>query len=442
MKSKLEHLFAASERSVTLLLLCGILVTVATIPTRSSAQGTNPAAEQLAQDPRVSRALTWLTDNVSWATDEQARITEIPAPPFQETQRAAYIRKLFLSYGLRVVTDDAGNVLGQKAGQSDDEVVILSAHLDTVFPANAKVTVKREGARLSAPGISDNGSGLASLVALARVLHETKIKTRRTIVFAANVGEEGEGNLRGMRKIVEAYGKRLKYVIVLDGASTDHVTTSALASRRIEVTITGPGGHSWSDFGLPNPIHAMGRGINRFIRVRVPDNPRTTFNVGVIEGGTSVNSIPFRASIKVDLRSEAETELDHLQNALRDAMEAGVAEEMAAATERGKANRGAEKLEVKLRVLGVRPGGELPANSPLLAAVLDADRYLGNHSRTERSSTDANIPLSMGISAISLGCGGKAGGAHSLAEWYEPAGRELGLKRILLTLLEVTGVQP
>jgi tripeptide aminopeptidase len=442
MRRQLERHLSTRKRPVTLLLLCGILVTMATLSARSSAQGTNPAAEQLAHDPRVSRALAWLTDNVSWVTEEQVRITEIAAPPFQETQRATYMRKLFIASGLRVTTDDAGNVLGEKVGQSSDEVVILSAHLDTVFPANAKVNVKREGGRLSAPGISDNGSGLASLAALARVLHEAKIKPRRTIVFAANVGEEGEGNLRGMRKIVEAYGKRLKFAIVLDGASTDHVTTSALASRRIEVTITGPGGHSWSDFGLPNPIHAMARGINLFIRVRVPDDPRTTFNVGLIEGGTSVNSIPFRASIKVDLRSEAETELDRLQNALREAMEAGVAEEMAAATEKGKANRGVDKLEVKLRILGIRPGGELPAGSPLLAAVQDADRYLGNRSRAERSSTDANIPLSMGIHAISLGSGGKAGGAHSLGEWYEPAGRELGLKRILLTLLEVSGVQP
>lgn len=434
-----------SDRDVNLLLLCGILLAMATISARSSshAQGSRPAAEQLAQDPRVGRALAWLADNTPWVTDEQVRITEIPAPPFHESARAAYLRKLFNSYGLRTNLDDAGNVIGERPGQSNDELVLVSAHLDTVFPAGAKVQVRREGGRIVAPGISDNGTGLASLVAIARVLQETRIKPRRTIIFAANVGEEGEGNLRGMRKLIEGYGKRLKYAIALDGAGTDHVTTMALASRRVEVTVSGPGGHSWSDFGLPNPIHALARGINRFVRVRVPDDPRTSFNVGVIEGGTSVNSIPFRASIRVDLRSEAESELDRLLAALREAMEAGVSEEMSAAIERGKATRnGPEKLDLKIRVLGIRPGGELSENSPLLAALLDADRYLGNKSRRERSSTDANIPLSLGIEAISMGGGGRAGGAHSMTEWYDPAGRELGLKRILLTLLEVSGVQP
>ncbi len=416
---------------------------MATISARNLAQADKPAAELLAQDPRVSRALAWLADNAGWVTDEQVRITEIPAPPMREAERAAYVRKLFSAYGLRVSTDDTGNVTGERVGGVSDEVVMLSAHLDTVFPAGTPTQVRREGTRLSAPGISDNGAGLATLMAIVRALQEAKIKPRRTIVFAADVGEEGEGNLRGIRRLVEAYGKRLKYVIALDGASTDHVTTSALASRRVEVVLTGPGGHSWSDFGMPNPIHALARGVSRFVKTRVPDSPRTTFNVGEIEGGTSVNSIPFRAAIKVDLRSESESELDRLQTALREAMEAGVAEEMAAATERGMARRDdGERLEVKFHVLGIRPGGELPAGSPLLAALQDADRYLGNRSRQERSSTDANVPLSLGIPAISIGGGGRAGGAHSLHEWYEPTGRELGLKRALLTLLEVAGVQP
>jgi tripeptide aminopeptidase len=391
----------------------------------------------------VSRALLWLTENVSWVTEEQVQITEIPAPPFHETQRGAYLRKLLGACGLKVTTDEAGNVVGERGGELKDEIVILSAHLDTVFPANGQIEVRREGSRWVGPGISDNGAGLAALVAVARALNETKIKPRRTIVFAADVGEEGEGNLRGVRKLIETYGSRLKYLIALDGANTDHVTTSALASRRVEVSVTGPGGHSWSDFGLPNPIHALARGINRFVRVRVPEDPRTTFNVGEIEGGSSVNAIPSRASIKVDLRSESEAELDRLQTSLREAMEGGVAEEMAGAANRGMANRNSsEKLELKFRVLGIRPGGELAKDSPLLAALQEADAYLGNHSRQERSSTDANVPLSLGIHAVSIGSGGRAGGAHSLNEWYDPSGRELGLKRVLLTLLGVAGVQP
>jgi tripeptide aminopeptidase len=432
-----------AEHPVKLLPLCVILMAMATVSTRNPAQTGRPAAEQLAQDARVSRALAWLGSNVFWVTDEQVHVTEIPAPPMQEAQRAAYIKKLLGSFGLKVSADDTGNVIGERSGELGDELVMVAAHLDTVFPAGTDVRVKRDGGRLLAPGISDNGTGLATMIGIARVMNEAKLKPRRTILFVADVGEEGEGNLRGMRKLMETYGKRLKYVIAIDGASTDHVTTQALASRRIEVVVNGPGGHSWSDFGLPNPIHAVARGLSRFVRTRVPESPRTTFNVGQIEGGTSVNSIPFQASIKVDLRSESEAELDRLQTALREAVDAGVAEEMGAAIERGMAQKdGPEKLEVKFRVMGVRPGGELSANSPLLAALQDADRYLGNRSRIERSSTDANIPLSMGIHSISIGGGGRAGGAHSLVEWYDPSGRELGLKRAFLTLIEVAGVQP
>lgn len=398
------------------------------------------APQQLVADPRVARALEWLAKNVNWVNDEQVRITEVPAPPFYESQRAAYLRKLLSCCGLRVRTDAVGNVVAERLGETSGEVVLVAAHLDTVFPPGTQVRVRRENGRLYAPGIADNGTGLAALAAVARALNEGKIKTRLTVVLAANVGEEGEGNLRGMRQLVESYGKRLRYVIALDGSGTDHVTAAALASKRVEITLTGPGGHSWSDFGLPNPIHALSRSLARFVRVHVPEEPRTTFNVGEIEGGTSVNSIPHRAAVKVDLRSESELELDRLEAALRAAIQTGVEEEMAFAHDRGMARGANGKLEAKFRVLGIRPGGELPENSPLLVAVREVDRLLNNHSRLERSSTDANVPLSMGIHAISLGAGGRSGGAHSLGEWYDPAGRELGLKRVLLTLLGVAGV--
>jgi di/tripeptidase len=238
-----------------------------------------------------------------------------------------------------------------------------------------------------------------------------------------------------MRALVETYKPRLRAVIVLDGSSTEHVTTKALASRRLEAAITGPGGHSWSDFGMPNPINALVRSSVRFINTKVPATPRTTFNLGQIEGGTSVNSIPFEAKLKVDIRSESEDELVRLEAALRECVAAGVRDEMESARDRSKG-----KLEWKVELLGSRPGGELPADSMLLAALRSADDYLGNQSRIERSSTDANIPLSQGIDAISIGAGGNGGGAHSLQEWYEPAGREMGLKRALLTLLGVSGV--
>jgi acetylornithine deacetylase/succinyl-diaminopimelate desuccinylase-like protein len=209
----------------------------------------------------------------------------------------------------------------------------------------------------------------------------------------------------------------------------------------VEITVTGPGGHSWSDFGTPNPIHALGRGIARFVTARVPESPRTSFNIGEIEGGTSVNSIPSRAVMKVDLRSESETELAKLEGFLRDSIQSGIEEEMSAARDRGMAG-GSNTLEWKTNVLGIRPAGELPENSPLLASLLAADTRLGNRSRRERSSTDANIPLSLGIHAISVGAGGRSGGAHTLEEWYDPSGREMGLQRIALTVLGVAGLEP
>jgi len=234
---------------------------------------------------------------------------------------------------------------------------------------------------------------------------------------------------------VDAYRDRLKAAIVLDGSSIDHVTTKALASRRVEVVITGPGGHSWSDFGIPNPINALIRGSVRFISTRVPSTPRTTFNIGQISGGTSVNSVPHEASLKVDLRSENEDELLRLESALRECVAAGARDEMEASRDRSKG-----KLEWKLDLLGSRPGGELAAGSPLLAALRAADEFVGNESRQERASTDANIPLSVGIDAIAIGAGGNGGGAHSLQEWYESEGREIGLRRVLLTLLGSSGV--
>ena len=270
-------------------------------------------------------------------------------------------------------------------------------------------------------------------------MNDPQLKTRKTFLFVADVGEEGEGNLRGMRRLIETYGSRLRYLVALDGSSIDHVTSAALASHRVEVSVSGPGGHSWSDFGAPNPIHALARGIARFAATPVPRTPRTSFNVGEIQGGTSVNAIPSRASIKVDLRSESDVELGTLAAALEAAIQAGVDEEMAAARERGVPV--ADGLAIETKVMGIRPGGELPEDSPLLAALYAADAYLANRSRIERASTDANLPLSLGIPAIALGAGGRSGGSHSLGEWYDPTGRKIGLQRILLTVLQVAGLE-
>jgi tripeptide aminopeptidase len=425
--------FGTVKRVVVCVILSAMPIrsTVAAHPPKS------PRPTALAEQARVRSALDWFEKNEQWIADQQTRLTQIPAPSFQEEKRAEAVKALLASMGLTVHSDKLGNVVGELHGATDKEVVMLAAHLDTVFPAGTDVNVIREGDRLIAPGISDNGTGLAGLIAVARAMHDSKIQPQRTILFAANVGEEGEGNLRGMRALIDVYRQRLRAVIVLDGSGIDYVTTKALASKRLEVVITGPGGHSWSDFGMPNPINALVRGAVRFINTKVPVSPRTTFNIGQVEGGTSVNSIPYEAELKVDLRSENEDEITRMEAALRESMAAGVKDEIDNSRDRSRG-----KLDWKLNVIGSRPGGELAPDSPLLASLRAADDVVGMKSRAERSSTDANIPLSMGIDAISIGAGGNGGGAHSLQEWYEPAGREVGLKRVLLTLLGVSGLAP
>ena len=416
-------------------LVCVILLAM---PVRSAAPSHASRQAQRSRLPdnaRVRAALDWFTPNISWVNDQQVRITEIPAPPFQEAQRAAAVKELLAETGLPAHIDKTGNVIGELRGENEKEIVVISAHLDTVFPPGTDVKVHRDASHMTAPGISDNGSGLAALLALASAVQFAHLKPQRTVLFVGDVGEEGEGNLRGMRALVDAYRGKLKAIVVLDGSGTDHVTTKALASRRLEALITGPGGHSWSDFGMPNPINALVRGSVRFINTKVPASPRTTFNIGQIEGGTSVNSVPYEARLKVDIRSESEDELTRLESALRECIAAGVRDEMDSARDRSKG-----KLEWKVELLGSRPGGELAQDSPLLAALRAADEFVGNQSRIERSSTDANIPLSLGIDAISIGAGGSGGGAHSLQEWYDSAGREAGLKRALLTVLGVSGV--
>lgn len=428
---KLSPSFVVKCAAVSAILLVAM-------PARSALPINAPRAATLAQLPenrQVRAALDWFSPHLGWINDEQARLTEIPAPPFHEEQRAAAVKVLLAAVGLDVQIDKTGNVIGELRGANDKEIVVLSAHLDTVFPPGTDVKVQREAGRMIAPGISDNGTGLAALVAIARAMHEARIKPQRTILFVADVGEEGEGNLRGMRALVDTYRGKLSAVIIMDGSGIDHVTTKALASRRLEVIVTGPGGHSWSDFGIPNPINALVRASLRFINTRVPASPRTTYNIGEIEGGTSVNSIPHEAHMKVDTRSESEEELTRLETALREAVAAGVRDELESSRDRSKG-----KLDWKVNLLGSRPGGELRSDSPLLAALRYADSFVGNESRAERASTDANVPLSLGIDAVALGAGGNGGGAHSLQEWYDPSGREIGLQRALLTLLGVSGV--
>src|ERR1700723_4277371 len=401
-----------------------------------SARPSDDSIEKLAVAAGCARGLDWIGKNADWVTQQQIQLTEIPAPEFNEAQRAEFVKKLFESTGLKARIDKTGNVIAERPGSDSKSVILLAAHLDTVFPASTDVRVKREAKRLTAPGIADNGAGLAALVGMARALSESRIRTTKTIVLAGDVGEEGEGNLRGIRALVESYSSRLSAVIAVDGASTEHITTQGIASHRFEIAITGPGGHSWSDFGAPNPITALSRGIVKFSAQPVPDDPRSSYNFGVIEGGTSGNSIPARAAVKGDLRSEDEAEVNKMERALRDTMQSGAREEMSTAFDQN------ETLRVIVLFIGSRPAGKLPDNVQLLETLRNVDRFLGNRSRLERSSTDANIPLSLNIPAVSLGGGGKGGGSHTTAEWYDASGRELGLKRLFLATIALAGVQP
>jgi tripeptide aminopeptidase len=417
---------------VKLTLICGIFLAMATLYARAAGD----SIEKIADDPACVRALAWIDTSAVWLTDQQIHLTEIPAPEFKEAPRAEYLKKIFEVAGLKVQLDKIGNVIAERPGSDANSVILLAAHLDTVFPAGTDVRVKRHANRLTAPGVADNGAGLAALAGLARALSESRIHTTKTIVLAGDVGEEGEGNLRGIRALVESYSSRLSAVIAVDGASTEHITTQGIASHRFEIAITGPGGHSWSDFGAPNPITALSRGIVKFSAQPVPDDPRSSYNFGMIEGGTSINSIPSRAAVKVDLRSEDEAEVNKMERALRDAMQSGAREEMSAAHDEQ------QTLRMIVRSLGSRPAGKLPDNAPLLETLRNVDRFLGNRSRLERSSTDANIPLSLNIPAVSLGGGGKGGGSHTTAEWYDASGREMGLKRLFLATVALAGVQP
>jgi acetylornithine deacetylase/succinyl-diaminopimelate desuccinylase-like protein len=412
--------------------ICGIVFLMASLSTRTA----DDSIEKLAESSSVAHGLDWIEKNSDWVTDQQIRITEIPAPEFEEGRRGEFLKQIFEANGMQVRVDKLGNVIGERVGSDPNSVVLLAAHLDTVFPTGTDVHVKRDGSRLTAPGIADNGAGLAALIGLARALKEAQIQTKSTIVLAGDVGEEGEGNLRGIRALIESYRSKLVAVIAVDGASTEHITTQGIASHRLEIAISGPGGHSWSDFGAPNPITALARGIVRFSNVPVPNDPRSSYNFGTIEGGTSVNSIPSRAAVKVDLRSEQEAELTKMERALRDAMQTGLRDELAAANETSDA------LQISFRSLGSRPAGKISDNAPLVDTIRNVDRFLGNRSRLERSSTDANIPLSLGVPAVSLGGGGKGGGSHTLAEWYDSSGRDLGLKRLFLATLTLAGVQP
>jgi len=399
-----------------------------------------PRAAGLANSPGIKECLQSFEREKQWINDRHLQLCRIPAPTFLEQKRAEWMVAQFRSLGWDARLDRGGNVVAQFNSSTRGPYIALTAHLDTVLaPQNSEgVTADRDGT-LRGPGVSDNGAGLAALLAVARVLktypallNAPLLETLASVLLVANVGEEGEGNLSGMRFLCcqSAVGRQLRSLLILDGPATSHITCQALASRRLEITFSGAGGHSWSDFGTGNPVHALSRAISAFIDqagYSQSSAPKTSYNFGLMSGGTSINSIPSEARAKLDIRSEEPGRIDQLANLLAHCVERALEVENA-----GSRNG---RVAAKVHTIGERPGGQLPPDARILTHLQAVDTYLGIRSRLDCASTDANIPLSLQMPALSIGAGGRGGGAHTSAEWFHPEGRDLGLKRILLTLL-------
>ena len=399
----------------------------------------------LAEQRTVHAAFAWLHGNPKTIMDLQAELAAIPAPPFGEQARSAWIADRFREAGLsHIETDEIGNVFGwlpaaKLPSDSTGPVVVLSAHLDTVFPAETPLHPLVDGDRLQAPGATDNCAGVAGMLAIAHALTQSQTELAAPLLFLGNVGEEGEGDLRGVRHFYRqsALVGRIAAHIVLDGAGAEQAVTQALGSRRFRVIVTGPGGHSFTDAGTPNPIVALASALSVLARTPLPETPRTTLNIGTIHGGVSVNAIPESAQAAIDFRSTSPEQLMLLEVALHRAVEDGVEECNAQAKSLARDDRGL--LAFTIDLIGDRPAAQLPDGSPLLEALRAVDRHLGLRTEQRLGSTDANIPLSLGLPALSMGAGGDGGGAHTLAEWYSARDRETGLKRVLLLTLAMTG---
>lgn len=389
--------------------------------------------KRLLKDARVRRAFAFFLERASEITAQQIEICQIPAPTFNEQKRAEYFRRKFINLGLTKTQIDAeGNVLALRPGADKSlSPLVVSAHLDTVFPAETDVRPRIEDGKIFAPGIMDDGCGLVALLAIAEVMQKLRIETQNPILFVATVGEEGAGNLRGVRHLFTKgeFAGKLAAFVSLDGAGVSQIVNRALGSKRYLIRITGSGGHSWLDAGQPNPVHALGRLIAKLTNFSPSTRDKATLNVGTVSGGTSVNSIPTDATAEIDLRSESEIELERLDAFFRCSAAEAVAEENA----QGKID--CSPLESSLVLTGDRPSGETSENSALVRLAIEATKAVGAAPNLAISSTDANLAMSLKIPAITVGAGGTGDKMHTLGEWFDPANRELGLNRALLLIL-------
>lgn len=384
------------------------------------------STETLASEPAIRSALDFIRVNEPEVLNEQTRLCEIAAPPFAERLRAEAYRAAFERLGLKNVRIDAvGNVIGERPGRAAGPRVVISAHLDTVFPEGTNVKTTRSGSTIAGPGISDDCRGLAVVLGVIRALNEARIETAGSVTFVGTVGEEGLGDLRGVKHLVgtELQG-RIDRFVSIDGVGLS-ITHVGVGSRRYRIAFKGPGGHSFGDFGIANPVHALGRAIARIATLEVPRDPKTTFSVGRIGGGTSVNSIAAEAWMEIDMRSADKASLTDVDRRVMEALDQALAEE------NGRwGNKGRLTLEKKL--VGDRPPGSTARSALIVRTALDVSRSLSLDSPLEEGSTDANFPMSLGIQAITIDGGGSGQGSHSLSESFDSTESWKGTARALL----------
>lgn len=405
----------------------------------TQAPSPDDAVKRVLDDAKFKAAMAAIDKDHDRLIAEIIQLTEIPAPPFKEDARGAAYLEMLRAAGLTNVERDAeGNVMGLRKGTGGGPLIAIAAHLDTVFPEGTDVKVKRDGTRLAAPGIGDDTRSLAVLLAMVRAMNAAGIQTNSDILFIGDVGEEGLGDLRGMKYLFlkGPYKDRIKTFISMDGAGGgDDITHGAVGSKRYRATFKGPGGHSYGAFGIVSPAFAMGTAIQKFGRIQVPASPKTTFNVGVMGGGTSVNSIPFESWMEVDMRSESRAELEKINEVFIGILNEAVTEENKARSTR----LGPVTLDLKL--VGDRPSGETPRDALLVQTAAAAIRAAGMTPTYSASSTDSNVPISLGIPAITIDSGGRGGRSHALDEWIdvEKASSVRGIQSALLLLLTMAG---
>ncbi len=394
--------------------------------------GQNPVPD--ISSPKVKKALEFIRSIEPETIEEQIKTAEIPSPTFKEGKRAAYYKQRFTDLGLsKVRIDAAGNVIGERPGSDPSKTLVIAAHLDTVFPEGTDVKIKREGPLLIGPGIGDDARGLAVMIAIVRALNDAKIATKSNVVFVADVREEGLGNLGGVGHLVNQEMKgKITHFIGLDASGFD-IVNREIGSNRYKVTFRGPGGHSYFEFGRPSAIHALGRAIDAISKLFVPADPRTTYNVGKIDGGTTVNSIAQAASMEVDLRSVNAANLANLDKDFRKAVEKALSDE-------NESKRDAARLTVDIQLIGERPVGLQAADAQIVQTILASDRALGIKSNLTASSTDSGMPMRYGIPSVTIGSGGRWQGMHSVGESFDSTDSYLGTQRVLMATLNIAGI--